>query len=136
MVCFFLGIYSYICDITTEDERSRRLALVDAFFPIAVYIGMELSTFLVGSLGIAVTFLVGMALAASAMIYNVALLKDSRVLRRERLEKVDAMEEEEDQKSSDRGMRALGRHVQCTYDEVCTIFGFLGTPLCLQSETD
>ena len=110
MVCFFLGIYSYICDITTEDERSRRLALVDAFFPIAVYIGMELSTFLVGSLGIAVTFLVGMALAASAMIYNVALLKDSRVLRRERLEKVDAMEEEEDQKSSDRDMRALGRH--------------------------
>ena len=35
-VCFFLGIYSYICDITTEAERSRRLAVVDAFYPMAV----------------------------------------------------------------------------------------------------
>ena len=79
-MCFFLGIYSYICDITTEGERSRRLALVDAFFPIGVYTGMELSTHLrdEGGVGIAGTFAVSAALATAAMIYNMAFVKDSR----------------------------------------------------------
>lgn len=116
-MCLFLGIYSYICDITTDGERSRRLALVDSLFPIGVYTGMELSTHLIGSVGIAGTFVFSMAFIAAAMVYNVAFVKDSRILRQKRLEKMgappspSAAEEEEersDLKSSNgRGLRAL-----------------------------
>ena len=51
---------------------------VDAFFPIGVYTGMELSTHVRGSFGVCGNFVASMALAAAAMLYNLAFVKDSR----------------------------------------------------------
>ena len=30
-ILYYLGVYSYIADVTTEDERTTRLALIDGF---------------------------------------------------------------------------------------------------------
>jgi fucose permease len=84
-VCFFLAIYSYICDITTDENRSKRLSIMDAFYPIGVYIGMSLSSSIRQHLGLMVNFGISMALALLAMSYTLLFVKDSRVLREKRM---------------------------------------------------
>ena len=38
--CIFLGFYSYISDISTEDNRTVRIAIVDFFY----FVGFSMGT--------------------------------------------------------------------------------------------
>jgi Na+/melibiose symporter-like transporter len=86
-VCFFMGCYSYIADITSEENRSFRLSIIDALWPIGFFTGMALSSVIKTELGFTYNFALGMLCALLAMLYTIFFVKDSRKLRLKQLAK-------------------------------------------------
>ena len=42
-VCFFLASYAYISDVSTKEERTKRLAYLDGLFPAGFFLGRLLN---------------------------------------------------------------------------------------------
>ena len=80
-VCFFLGCYSYISDISDKRTHTRRLAFLDGIFPVGFLAGMALSGFVKSSLGYLGNFGIAMGCAIAAMLWAMLFLKDSRTMR-------------------------------------------------------
>jgi len=79
-VTFFLACYSYITDITTKEERTKRLAYFDGLFPLGFFLGMAVSGPITEKFGFLVTFCLSLGMAAVTLTYAI-FLKDSRTLR-------------------------------------------------------
>ena len=80
-ICFFLGCYSYLSDISTKETRTKRIAFLDGLFPIGFYIGMALSGIVKKKIGFLANFGFGMGGALIAMLWTIFILKDSRKMR-------------------------------------------------------
>ena len=57
---FFVGCHSYITDITSEKNRTRRFAYLDGLLPIAFYTGMLLGGLIKDKIGYMYNFALGM----------------------------------------------------------------------------
>ena len=64
-------------DITTEENRTARLAVTDAFFGIGYLVGLPLGTRLKQYFGYNVLFTVTLVLSLAAILYAVVFVKDS-----------------------------------------------------------
>lgn len=96
-VCFYLACYSYITDITTKENRTKRLALLDGLFPLGFYIGNAASGYIKRNLGFMYNFSLGMLFAVVAMSYTIIFVKDSRNIRNVKVK----MEREEELANTD-----------------------------------
>ncbi|XP_059079164.1 lysosomal proton-coupled steroid conjugate and bile acid symporter SLC46A3-like [Tigriopus californicus] len=82
-VCFFLGCYAYISDVSTKKQRTKRLAFLDGLFPIGFFTGLSISGVIKKKWGFIPNFALGMGAAILAVIYTMFFLKDSRLNRPE-----------------------------------------------------
>ena len=56
----FAGCYSYIADITSEKNRTKRFAYLAGLWPIGFYTGMLLGGFIKDKIGYMYNFALGM----------------------------------------------------------------------------
>ena len=80
--------------------RTKRFAYLDGVFPLGFYIGNSLSGIIKARLGFTYNFSLGMICATLAVLYCVFFVKDSRIIRDERIKKERA-EEMQDIRSND-----------------------------------
>ena len=76
-IVFTLATKCFIVDITTEENRTSRLAITDAFLGLGYLIGIPLGTRLKNLFGYNVLFSVCLGLAILAMIYAGIFIEDS-----------------------------------------------------------
>ena len=74
---FELAHKCFIVDITSDENRTARLAVTDAFRGIGYLTGIALGTRLKEAFGYNVLFMVGLALCVIGLLYAVIVLKDS-----------------------------------------------------------
>lgn len=80
-VCFFLGCYAYISDISTSKTRTRRLAFLDGLFPIGFFTGMSISGYLKDAYGFTATFGLSIVFTIATILYTWWFVRDSRTMR-------------------------------------------------------
>ena len=85
---FILATKCFIVDITTEENRTARLAITDAFLGIGYLIGLPLGTRLKQHFGYNVLFSVSLCLSILAILYAIIFVKDSYHLLTEEKKKV------------------------------------------------
>ena len=76
-----IACYSYISDITTKQNRTRRLAYLDGLFPIGFFTGMFLSGTIKEKLGMEAPFAFGIGGAILCVLYTYFFIEDSRKMR-------------------------------------------------------
>ena len=76
-IVFILATKCFIIDITTEENRTSRLAVTDAFFGLGYLIGLPIGTHLKKHFGYSALFSVTLGLAACALVYAFLFIKDS-----------------------------------------------------------
>ncbi|XP_063628774.1 proton-coupled folate transporter-like [Cydia splendana] len=76
-VTIFIGIFSYISDITTPETRTFRIGLVNLCLTIGILIGTSLSGILLKCFGYVGTFLISGCLFLLTMIYGYICLKNN-----------------------------------------------------------
>ena len=81
MKCFFLACYSYISDITTKENRTKRLAYLDGIHIISYALGMTLSGYIKHGLGLFAPFAFAIGGSILCILYIIFIVKDSRKLR-------------------------------------------------------
>ena len=91
---FTLTTKCFIVDITTEENRTARLAITDAFLGVGYLLGLPLGTRLKKHFGYNVLFSVTMVLGLIAMLYAKLFIKDSYHLLTEEKKKVFDKERE------------------------------------------
>eukprot|EP00092_Neocalanus_flemingeri_P017937 GFUD01019410.1.p1 GENE.GFUD01019410.1~~GFUD01019410.1.p1 ORF type:complete len:522 (+),score=101.91 GFUD01019410.1:44-1609(+) len=80
-VIFFLACYAYISDISTKENRTKRLAYLDGLFPAGFFTGMAVSGLIKEHLGYYGNFFLAILFSFLAMFYAIFFLKDSRTMR-------------------------------------------------------
>jgi fucose permease len=102
-IVFFLATKCYIVDITSEENRTTRMAVTDAFFGVGYLIGLPIGTYIKKEFGYVPLFSITLGLVICAMIYAAVFLKDSYQLISVEQKKVFDAEREENQLKCDRG---------------------------------
>ena len=100
---FTLATKCFIVDITTEENRTARLAITDAFLAVGYLIGLPLGTHLKKYFGYIVLFSVTLVLILVAMIYAAIFIKDSYHLVTDEKKKAFDEDREENQLNCDKG---------------------------------
>lgn len=80
----FMGIFSYIADITTVESRTLRIGAANVFLSLGVPIGMALSGILYTKLGFYGVFSIAMVCYVMSFVYGLVVIKEPP---RERLRK-------------------------------------------------
>ncbi|KYN35936.1 Solute carrier family 46 member 3 [Trachymyrmex septentrionalis] len=77
----FMGIFSYIADITTVESRTLRIGAANVFLSLGVPIGMALSGIFYTKLGFYGVFSIAMVCYIMSFVYGLVVIKEpSRVL--------------------------------------------------------
>lgn len=72
----FMGVFSYIADITTEEQRTLRIGIVNLFHSVGVPVGAALSGILVRKIGLYGVFSVSATLYILSFIYGFIRIKE------------------------------------------------------------
>lgn len=72
-----MGSFSYIADITSEDERTMRIAIANACFTIGMLIGKAGSGILLRSTGFYGVFLISSIIRVTALVYGIIFVRES-----------------------------------------------------------
>ncbi|XP_058463536.1 lysosomal proton-coupled steroid conjugate and bile acid symporter SLC46A3-like [Malaya genurostris] len=75
----FMGVFSYIADVTTTEERTIRIGIVNLCFSLGVPIGMAFSGILLKQIGFYGVFSISACLYLVAFFYGVFFLKEVNV---------------------------------------------------------
>ena len=102
-IVFFLATNCYIVDITTEENRTTRMAVLDAFFGVGYLIGLPMGTYIKKHFGYVPLFSLTLGLAICAMMYVAVFIKDSYQLITDEQKKVFDAERDASQLKCDRG---------------------------------
>lgn len=72
----FMGVFSYIADITTEDQRTLRIGVVNLFYSLGVPVGAALSGILVRKIGLYGVFALSASLYILSFLYGYWRIKE------------------------------------------------------------
>ncbi|KPJ08369.1 Solute carrier family 46 member 3 [Papilio machaon] len=72
----FMGIFSYIADVTTEEQRTLRIGIVNLFYSLGVPVGAALSGILVRKIGLYGVFSISATLYVLSFIYGFFRIKE------------------------------------------------------------
>ena len=76
-VVFFLATKCYISDITGQQERTTRFAIVDAFYSVGWLMGLPIGTRIKKKFGYVALFSTTLGLTVATFLYTLVFLKDS-----------------------------------------------------------
>jgi MFS family permease len=82
-MCLFLGLYSYVSDISAENVRTVRIAIVDFVFFSGMAIGSGISGKIFVKFGYIAIYSIGGVLQVLAILYAVFFVKESKLIRAE-----------------------------------------------------
>ncbi|KAL3289027.1 hypothetical protein HHI36_003470, partial [Cryptolaemus montrouzieri] len=85
--CVFLGVFSYISGISSDEDRTIRIGTVSMIQTVAITIGNAIGGFLIGPLGIKGSYLTMNITMTLCLIYGYIIIKDKRIEKVEREEK-------------------------------------------------
>jgi PCFT/HCP family folate transporter-like MFS transporter 1/3 len=77
-ILFYLGAYTYLTDITTEENRTSRLAIFDGLMWIGFQTGSMLSGPIKTNFGLKYNFIIGLILSVISFLYTWIFIKESR----------------------------------------------------------
>ncbi|XP_041988750.1 solute carrier family 46 member 3-like [Aricia agestis] len=66
----FMGVFSYIADVTTEEQRTLRIGIVNLFYSLGVPVGAALSGILVNQIGLYGVFSISATLYIMSFLYG------------------------------------------------------------------
>lgn len=72
----FMGVFSYIADVTTEEQRTLRIGIVNLFHSVGVPVGAALSGILVRKIGLYGVFSVSATLYILSFLYGFFRIKE------------------------------------------------------------
>ena len=75
---FYLGTYTYLTDITTVENRTFRLTIIDGIIWVSWYIGSILSGPVKTTFGLQYNFVLGIVFSMVAFLYTWLYIKESR----------------------------------------------------------
>ncbi|CAG9787165.1 unnamed protein product [Diatraea saccharalis] len=72
----FMGVFSYIADVTTEEQRTLRIGVVNLFYSVGVPVGAALSGILVRKIGLYGVFSISASLYILSFFYGFYRIKE------------------------------------------------------------
>lgn len=72
----FMGVFSYIADVTTEEQRTLRIGIVNLFYSLGVPVGAALSGILVRKIGLYGVFSLSATLYVMSFFYGFYRIKE------------------------------------------------------------
>ncbi|CAH2040645.1 unnamed protein product, partial [Iphiclides podalirius] len=72
----FMGIFSYIAEVTTEEQRTLRIGIVNLFYSLGVPVGAALSGILVRKIGLYGVFSLSATLYILSFLYGLFRIKE------------------------------------------------------------
>lgn len=75
-VTMFMGVFSYIADVTTEEQRTLRIGVVNLFYSVGVPVGAALSGILVRKIGLYGVFSLSATLYVLSFLYGYCRIKE------------------------------------------------------------
>uniref|UniRef100_A0A1A9VRP7 Major facilitator superfamily (MFS) profile domain-containing protein n=1 Tax=Glossina austeni TaxID=7395 RepID=A0A1A9VRP7_GLOAU len=91
-----MGVFSYIADITTEEERTLRIGILNVCFSVGVPIGTALSGVLLKKIGFYGVFSISATLYMISLVYGFLILPEPRA----KCKPSDEKEKEKEKKKS------------------------------------
>ncbi|KAK9891129.1 hypothetical protein WA026_013447 [Henosepilachna vigintioctopunctata] len=81
--CVFLGVFSYVSGISSEEDRTIRIGALSMFQNVAMAIGNVTGGLLIGPLGLRGAYMFAALLMSSAAIYGLIVIKEEKIVKDE-----------------------------------------------------
>ena len=77
-ICFYLASYSYMVDITTAENRTRRMSILDSALPAWLVLGLPVGSYVRNTYGLVPLYSLATGVTFLAMVYVLWVVKESR----------------------------------------------------------